>query len=141
MSAVSVDFTPEAKEAFTKFTKSRTVHHTVILKIDFEKTVFALDAEFPQGISLDDVAMKIPKNEPRFILHIPERVHEDGRTSNPLLLICYCPANLSPTRNVVYSYARTRLLEEFVIPFVWTIERPLDLGDEELAEKFATNSW
>jgi hypothetical protein len=58
-----------------------------------------------------------------------------------MVLICYCPPGLSPQVNVVYSNARTTLVKVFQLNLVWEVKKKLQLGDEELIDKFATNKW
>jgi hypothetical protein len=48
---------------------------------------------------------------------------------------------LAPQVNVVYSNARTLLVKEFQMNLVWEVKKKLQLGDEELVEKFNTNKW
>lgn len=97
--------------------------------------------EHPEGMTLDDVAQKLPKADPFFVIIMPERTHKDGRKSYPIVLIAYCPQGLSPQINIVYSNSRIQIAKEFNIQNVWQIKKKYQLGDEELAEKFETNKW
>jgi hypothetical protein len=141
MCALAIEVSPEAREAFQKLRTSRTPNHSYILKTDPDALKIVIEHEFPEGKTVDDLANLLPALEPRFILLMAERIHPDERKSYPLVLISYCPAGLSPQINVVYSNSRTTLVREFQLNLVWEVKKKLQLGDEELVEKFATNKW
>jgi hypothetical protein len=141
MCALAIDIVAEARNAFLSLRQSRTANHSLVLRADVDSLKVELEADYPEGKSLDDIAQSLPSSEPRFIVVMPERSHPDGRKSYPLILIVYLPAGLSPQVNIVYSNARTVIAKEFQIPLVWEVKKLLQLGDEELAEKLATNKW
>jgi len=43
-------------------------------------------------ISLDDLAEELPESSPRYVVLSYNLVHQDGRTSSPLVLINWAPA-------------------------------------------------
>jgi hypothetical protein len=141
MCALTIELTAPAREAFQKLRTSRTPNHAAILRADSETLQVLVEHEFPEGKPLDELVNLLPSVEPRFILLMPERIHPDGRKSYPLVLISYCPPGLAPQINVVYSNARTTLVREFSLNLVWEVKKKLQLGDEELLDKFATNKW
>lgn len=137
---LGIDITQEAKDAFQKLRTSRVPNYAIILSPDVETLKVNLE-EAIEGISLDDIAQKLPTDRPRFVVYMPERTHPDGRKSYPLILINYCPPGLPPQINIVYSNSRTELQKEFMINHLWDIKKRISLGDEELLEKFETNKW
>jgi hypothetical protein len=139
--ALTIDVGPEARQAFQKLRTSRTPNCAFILRTDPDSLKVSVEHEFPEGKALDNLATLLPVSEPRFIVLMPERVHADERKSYPLVLICYIPQGLSPQVNIVYSNTRTTLVKEFQLNLVWEVKKKLQLGDEELIEKFATNDW
>lgn len=139
--AVHIDLTDAARQAFESLRHSRTPNHSFVLAADVDELKLNLVAEYPEGMSLDDIAMKLPSNEPRFIIIMPERVHPDGRKSYPFVLCCYCPQGLAPQVNIVYSNSRTVIAREFQMNLIWEVHKKLQLGDEELIDKFETNKW
>jgi hypothetical protein len=141
MCALAIDIVSEARNAFQKLRTSRTPNHAILLRPEQDELKVLLEQEFPEGKSLDELASLLPPAEPRFIVIMPERVHPDGRKSYPIVLVAYCPAGLAPQVNVVYSNARTALVRDFQLNLVWEVKKKLQLGDEELSDKFATNKW
>jgi hypothetical protein len=141
MCALEIELTAPARDAFQSLRTSKTPNHAFILRTDPEKLQILVEHEFPEGKCLDELANLLPAIEPRFIALMPERIHPDGRKSYPMVLICYCPPGLSPQVNVVYSNARTTLVKVFQLNLVWEVKKKLQLGDEELVDKFATNKW
>jgi hypothetical protein len=141
MCALAIEVTAPCREAFVKLRTSRTANHSFIMRADIETLQVLLEHEFPEGKSLDEIINLLPNLEPRFIVVMPERDHPDGRKSYPLIFIAYCPAGLSPQINVVYSNARTTIAREFQLQYVWEVKKKLQIGDDELAEKLATNKW
>lgn len=141
MCALAVDLTAEARNAFMTLRTSRTPNHAFVMRPDPDDLKIYLEHEYPEGKSLDDIAMQLPSNEPRFIVIMPERVHPDGRKSYPFVLCCYCPPGLSPQVNIVYSNSRTLIARDFQLNLIWDVHKKLALGDEELIDKFNTNKW
>ena len=142
MSHLAIDLTEEARNAFMKLRTSSTPNHSFVLRPDAETLRVELEAEYPEGKSLDDIAMAFPSNEPRFVIIMPERLHPDGiRKSYPIILCCYCPPGLAPQVNVVYSNARTLIAKDFQLNLVWEVHKKLALGDEELKDKLDSNKW
>jgi hypothetical protein len=138
---LDLDLTAEVRHAFDDLRVSRTPNHALVIKTSEQTLKLELDGLYPEGKSLDDIAATLPSGEPRFIIIMPERVHPDGRKSYPIVLCSYCPSGLAPQVNVVYSNARTLLVKEFQMNLVWEVKKKLQLGDEELVEKFNTNKW
>ena len=138
---LSLTIQQPAKDAFQKLHSSRTPFHSIILKPNNQTQEIELVAEYPEGKKLDDLVMEVPAAEPRFIIHMPERVHADERKSYPLVLIAYCPKGLSPQANIIYTNARTQLVRDFQIPYTWDVKRKLDIADDGLVECFTTNKW
>lgn len=136
-----LDITKEARNAYEELHRSRTANHAILLKPDVDTLSVQLLEEFKEGIPLDDLASKLPTDQPRFMIVMPERTHADGRKSYPIVLIAYCPPGQSPQTNIVYSNARGQIAKEFNITYVWEIKKKYQLGDEEMAEKFQTNKW
>jgi hypothetical protein len=141
MCALAIDIVAEARDAFLRLRHSRTANHALVLRADVNSLKVEVDADYPDGRSLDDIADSLPSTEPRFIIIMPERSHPDGRKSYPLVLIVHCPAGLSPQVNIVYSNARTIIARDFQLNLVWEVKKLLQLGDDELQEKFATGKW
>lgn len=141
MCALAMDLTQEARDAFYRLRTSRTPNHAFVMRPDPDDLKIYLEHEYPEGKSLDDIAMSLPSNEPRFVIIMPERVHPDGRKSYPFVLCCYCPPGLSPQVNIVYSNSRTLIARDFQLNLIWDVHKKLALGDEELIEKFNTNKW
>ncbi|KAH0787794.1 glia maturation factor beta [Histomonas meleagridis] len=140
--SVSVDITSECRNAFDKLRVSRVPNHSFIIRPDPETLKCELEYEFPEGKSLDDLADLLPKNEPRFIVMMVERIHADGiRKSYPLLLIAYCPTGLAPQVNIVFTNARSSISRDFQLDLIWDVKKSILLGDEELKERFETNKW
>lgn len=140
--SLTVDITSEVRNAFDKLRVSRKPNHAIIIRPDPEAVKLTLEHEFPDGMSLDDIADLLPKNEPRFIIMMPERVHPDGiRKSYPLLMIAYCPSGLAPQVNIVFTNSRTSLSKAFQLDLIWDTKKAILLGDEELKERFETNKW
>ena len=139
---LGIDITQEVRDAFQRLRSSRNPNYAMLMAPDVQTLKLELLEEFPDGVSLDDLAMKLPSDKPRFIIYMPERLHPDGiRKSYPLILINYCPPGLSPQVNIVYSNSRTDLAKTFQLNHMWDIKKKLQLGDEELKEKFETNKW
>lgn len=138
---LGVDITHEAREAFDRLRKSRVTNYAIVLVPDVDTLKLNLETEYNEGITLDDLALKLPQDQPRFVVYMPERVHPDGRKSYPLILISYCPPSLPPQVNIVYSNSRSELHKTFQVNHMWDINRRLDLDDEDLKEKFNTNKW
>ena len=136
-----LDIQSEVRNAFEELRKSRTPNHCIILAPEVDTLSVKLLEEHKEGLSLDDVASKLPKSQPRFIITMPERVHKDGRKSYPIVMIAYCPPGLSPQVNIVYSNSRIQLAKDLNLQSVWEIKKKYQLGDEEMAEKFETNKW
>ena len=139
--SLTIEIQAPAKEAFQKLHSSRTPFHTVILKPNNQTQEVELVSEYPEGKKLDDIVSEIPSTEPRFIIHMPERVHADERKSYPIVMIAFCPKGLSPQANIIYTNSRTQLVRDFQIPYTWDVKKKLEIGDEELMECFATNKW
>ena len=139
--SLQFDIEQEVRDAYERLRKSRTPNHCILLEPVESSLSVKLLEEHPEGVTLDDMAEKLPKTEPRFIISVPERTHKDGRKSYPIVLVAYCPPGLSPQVNIVYSNARIQLAKEFNLTNVWEIKKKYQLGDEELAEKFETNKW
>ncbi|EAY09729.1 hypothetical protein TVAG_413780 [Trichomonas vaginalis G3] len=138
---MGLDITKEVRNAYDDLHHSRTPNHSMIMAPNVENLSVELLEEFKEGITLDDLAQKLPSDQPRFIIAMPERTHADGRKSYPIVLIAYCPAGQSAQTNIVYSNARSQIAKDFNITYVWEIKKRYQLGDEEMAEKFTTNKW
>ena len=141
MCALAMDLTSEARNAFMTLRTSRTPNHAFVMRPDPDDLKIYLEHEYPEGKSLDDIAMQLPSNEPRFIVIMPERVHPDGRKSYPFVLCCYCPPGLSPQVNIVYSNSRTLIARDFQLNLIWDVHKKLALGDDVLIDKFYTTKW
>lgn len=140
--SLSVDITAEVRAAFDKLRVSRKPNHAMILRPDPVAVQLTLEHEFPEGKSLDDIGELMPRNEPRFIIMMPERIHPDGiRKSYPLLMIAYCPTGLPPQVNIIFTNSRTALSRAFQLDLIWDTKKAVYLGDEELKERFETNKW
>lgn len=140
--SVSIDIALDVQEAYQKLRTSRTPFHSILLKANVDELQVQLVEEFADGIKLDDILTKIPSDEPRFIVQMPERVHPDGiRKSYPIVMIAYCPAGLPPNVNIVYTNARAALQRTFQIQFIQDVKKKFQIGDEELIECFNTNKW
>jgi hypothetical protein len=141
MCALAIDLAAEARDAFSRLRHSRTANHSLVLRADVDSLKVELEAEYPDGKALDDIAEGLPSSEPRFIIIMAERAHPDGRKSYPLVLIAFCPPGLSPQVNIVHSNARTVIAHDFQLNLVWEVKKLLQIGDDELAEKLATGKW
>jgi hypothetical protein len=139
---VSLDLVSEARNAYEKLRTSRVANHCIVLRPNPESLAIELEAEYPEGKSLDDIADSLPGNDTRLIVIMPERVHADGiRKSYPIILISYCPPSLPPQVNVVHSNARTMVMKDFQLTQVWDVKKKLALDDEAMVEKLAENKW
>ena len=136
-----LNLTSEVRNAFQDLRKSRTPFHTIILTPDVENLSVILVENATEGIPFDDLSKKLPPDSPRIIISMPERVHPDGRKSYPIIMVAYCPNNLSPQVNIVYSNARTQIVREFQIQHVWEVKKKYSVNMEALQEKFDTNKW
>lgn len=141
MCALQIPITEPAREAYQRLHSSRTPFHTIILKPNVQTQEIELVAEYPEGKHLDELINQLPSSEARFIIHMPERIHADERKSYPIVLIAYSPKGLSPQSNIIYTNSRSVIVRDFQIPFTWDIKRKLEMGDEELKERFETNKW
>jgi hypothetical protein len=139
--AVALDLVSEARNAFEKLRTSRTPNHAIVLKPDSTTLRIELEADYPEGKSLDDIASHLPGNDTRLIVIMPECAHPDGRKSYPIVLCCYCPQGLPPQVNIVHSNARTLIVKEFQIQLIWDVKKKLALNDEDLVEKFNSKKW
>lgn len=138
---MTIDLDQQVREAYEALYKSRTAGHTIIFGCDDKQLKVVLLEEIKEGITLDDLANKLPNNEPRLVITMQERVHRDGHKSYPIILIAYCPAGLAPQVNIVYTNSRITVAKEFKIQYVWEEKKRFHIGDEELVEKFETNKW
>jgi len=141
MCAMHLNITSEVRNAFQELRKSRVPYHTIVLSTDTTELSVNLVSEFKEGIPLEDVAATLPTNAPRIIICMPERVHPDGRKSYPMVLIPYCPPNLSPQANIVFSNARSQIALEFQLQNIWEVKKKYGLSNETLAEKLASGKW
>jgi hypothetical protein len=138
---VALDLVAEARNAYQRLRVGRTPNQCFVLRPDATTLKIELEADYPEGKSLGEIANDLPGNDTRLIVVMPERKHADGRKSYPIVLIAYCPQGLSPQVNIVHSNARTMVAKDFQLTLVWDVKKRLLLSDEALAEKLESNKW
>ncbi|ORX77204.1 glia maturation factor beta [Anaeromyces robustus] len=106
---------PELKKSIRKFRTKRSKNHTALLiRIDEEKLLIEED-ELIEDVNLDEFCNDLPDVDPRYILLSYNRVHEDGRLSNPLIFICYIPEGIPTQTTMLYSSAKNLVQNESLI--------------------------
>ncbi|KAG4098705.1 glia maturation factor beta [Neocallimastix lanati (nom. inval.)] len=106
---------PELTKAIKKFrTRRSKTHSALLIRIDEEKLVIEED-EFIEDVNLDEFSNELPDVDPRYILLSYNRVHEDGRLSNPLVFICYIPEGIPTQTTMLYSSAKNLVQSESLI--------------------------
>jgi twinfilin-like protein len=65
-----------------------------------------LQPELVGNFKLEELAAKLPKNEPRYCLH--RFTHEyEGKQMSPLVFVYYCPDAASPKQKMTYSSCKS----------------------------------
>ncbi|OAF66830.1 GMF-gamma [Intoshia linei] len=90
-----------------RFNKSQQ-RATLIVKIENFNTI-CVDDEFYNNEPIEEIMENLNENEPRFIVHSFELVHNDGRKSYPIILIYYSPVCCNTNLIMVY----TSCIQEF----------------------------
>ena len=77
------------------------------------------------SVTVDDVAEELSPREPRFILYLFKKRHDELRVSYPFLLIRYIPETANPRMRM--TYAQLSLAVSAALPVQYVLEcRDLD---------------
>jgi len=88
----TVDIPQELKDSIRKFRFTRHKGNAaLVVKINKQKLIME-EVERFDDVSLEDLAEELPEASPRYVVLSYNLVHNDGRTSSPLVLINWAPA-------------------------------------------------
>eukprot|EP01090_Pellita_catalonica_P002555 TRINITY_DN1212_c0_g1_i1.p1 TRINITY_DN1212_c0_g1~~TRINITY_DN1212_c0_g1_i1.p1 ORF type:complete len:108 (-),score=23.15 TRINITY_DN1212_c0_g1_i1:31-354(-) len=102
------------------------------MKINVKKHLIELEEEC--DIDIDDLAMELPSS-PRFIAYSYVYKKKDGRTSNPLVFIFFCPRGTPNNLNMLYASSKTQVVNALQIGKVFEIRDAETLTEDWLKEK------
>jgi len=120
------------KEAGKQFKLSKKTSVALIMKI---KDLVVEVEETLEEKTLEDIAANLPDSAPRYILYSYQHKHADGRISIPLVFIFYCPRDINPKLNMVYTSTKTRLINELQVMKTFDVQSSDDLTEEWLKGK------
>ena len=106
---------------------------TLVLRIEHERDMIEFDEQLKKA-SLDDIQELLDETEPRYILHIHEVDHRDGRKTFPIAFILFLPSHVPVHKKVLYTRPVSDLCAKFAVNKHITLEDPEDL-DVEWLEK------
>lgn len=106
---------------------------TLVLRIEHERDMIEFDEQLKKA-SLDDIQELLDETEPRYILHIHEVGHRDGRKTFPIAFILFLPSHVPVHKKVLYTRPVSDLCTKFAVNKHITLEDPEDL-DVEWLEK------
>jgi len=132
--ATTCDVPAEIVQDFKKFKLSKQSGVAIIFKVNKEKLLVEIDQQM-DNVSISDVAAALPESAPRFIAYSYKYTHPDGRTSLPLVFIFYCPRDISPTLNMLYTSTKTRLINSLEIMKTFDVQDVESLNQDWLNEK------
>jgi len=128
------EISPEVVDEGKKFKLSKKTSHALILKINKEKLMVEIDTPL-EDATIEDVANNLPDSAPRYILYSYQYKHSDGRSSNPLVFIFYCPRDINPTLNMLYASTKTLLINTLQVMKTFDIQVSEDLNEQWLNNK------
>jgi len=124
----------EIKQEFKKFKNNKKTNCGVIMKINKEKLQVEIDQNLEE-VSLEQIAENLPESAPRYIAYSYKYTHEDGRVSMPLVFIYYCPSDINPILNMMYSSTKTRLITSLEVMKSFDVQDSTQLTEGWLKEK------
>jgi len=124
----------EIKTEFKKFKLSKKTNVGMIMKINKEKLLVEIDQSLEE-VSLEDIAENLPDSAPRYIAYSYKYTHPDGRISMPLVFIYYCPPDINPALNMMYSSTKVRLINAVEVMKSWDVQDKTLLNEAWLKDK------
>ena len=100
---------PELKEKLKKFQLRKDKNRAaIVMKISKDKTTVIEDScDFEvadeKGVSLEEIMVELPDNDPRYLVYSYSYQHGDGRVTYPLVFIYVCPEGSHPEQSMLYA--------------------------------------
>ena len=133
-SSVTCDVPDQLGTDFAQFRLDKSnINKGMIYKINKEKLIVEVEQEL--DCPFGDIAWELPDSAPRFVAYSYKYEHEDKRVSFPLVFIFYCPQDLNPTLNMLYTSTKQRLQDKLQIAKCWDVQESETLTEEWLKEK------
>jgi len=116
---------------------------TLIMQIKHELNELQIE-EAATGMSLEDLADRLEDfalvGQPRYVLHIHEFAHKDGRVSYPIAFVMFMPENIPVQLKVLYTRPVSKLCETFSVNKHFALDDPESLDQEWLEVQLGLRS-
>ncbi|PRP89306.1 hypothetical protein PROFUN_02180 [Planoprotostelium fungivorum] len=132
--ADTTDVPQEIIDDFKKFKSSNKQNTAIIFKVN-KDTLSVEQEETLDNVTMEEIAEYMPEISPRFIAYSYKHTHADGRMSLPLVFIYYCPRDISPVLNMLYSSTKTKLQTKLQIMKTFDIQESEAMTTQWLKDK------